>query len=222
MNLKIKVADKSHYIFADTICRMMAEAASIRGTGIAKRKPEYICKKMTDGDAVIAFDEDEVIGFCYIEHWDGKRYVANSGLIVHTGYRKTGVAKSIKKLTFELSKKNYPDAKLFGITTSLAVMKINSDLGYKPVTFSELPQEEAFWNGCLSCVNYDILERTNKSMCLCTGMVCNLKQKSNKNTEQLNLNSWKNFKVFIEQRKQRIKHVLYKFPFLKTVNKDER
>jgi hypothetical protein len=50
-------------------------------------------------------------------------------------------------------------------------MKINSDLGYLPTTFSELPVDDNFWKGCESCVNYDILTRTNGKICLCTGMI---------------------------------------------------
>ncbi|MFL2636571.1 MAG: GNAT family N-acetyltransferase, partial [Flavobacteriaceae bacterium] len=79
--------------------------------------------------------------------------------------------KKIKKLTFEHSIKKYPNAKIFGITTGLPVMKINYSLGYKPVTFSELTDDEEFWKGCQTCKNYDVLNRTNKEMCLCTGML---------------------------------------------------
>lgn len=150
----------------------MEDSAKKRGTGIAKRKPEYISQKMLEGKAIIATSTDgEIAGFCYIEVWQGKNYVANSGLIVNEKFRNAGLAKKIKQKAFELTRKKYPDAKMFGITTSLAVMKINSELGYKPVTFSELTQDEAFWSGCQSCVNYDILTRTERKNCLCTGMM---------------------------------------------------
>lgn len=174
MDYTINVANESHFRFADSICEMMAAAAKIRGTGIAKRQPEYLINKMKEGKAIIALQNDQVAGFCYIENWEGQKYVANSGLIVHPDHRKTGLAKAIKKATFHLSKKKFPNARLFGITTSLAVMKINSELGYTPVTFSELTQDDIFWKGCTNCVNYDILTRTNRKMCLCTGMVCDL------------------------------------------------
>lgn len=150
----------------------MEDSAKKRGTGIAKRKPEYISQKMLEGKAIIATSTDgEIAGFCYIEVWQGKNYVANSGLIVNEKFRNAGLAKKIKQKAFELTRKKYPDAKMFGITTSLAVMKINSELGYKPVTFSELTQDESFWSGCQSCVNYDILTRTERKNCLCTGMM---------------------------------------------------
>ena len=174
MDYIIKVADKSHLKYASSICAMMEAAAKIRGTGIAKRQPDYLENKMQEGKAIIALWGEEVVGFCYIENWEGQKYVANSGLIVHHEHRKTGLAKAIKKATFQLSKKKFPNARLFGITTSLPVMKINSDLGYIPVTFSELTQDDIFWKGCQSCVNFDILTRTNRKMCLCTGMVCDL------------------------------------------------
>ena len=59
-------------------------------------------------------------------------------------------------------------------------MKLNSDLGYKPVTFSELTTDESFWKGCQTCKNYDVLQRTEQKMCLCTGMLFDPKTKENK------------------------------------------
>lgn len=171
----VLVANDDHHLYAIAICTMMAEASKIRGTGIAKRKPAYIQEKMTEGKAIIALDQDRVVGFCYIESWENKKYVANSGLIVHPDFRKSGLARAIKAATFQLSKEQFPKAKLFGITTSSAVMKINSDLGYKPVSFIELTQDEHFWKGCQNCVNYDILQRTERKMCLCTAMLCDMK-----------------------------------------------
>jgi hypothetical protein len=171
MNISIVVADASHVCHAATICQLMAEAAKKRGTGIAKRSPEYLQQKMQEGKAIIALTDNQPVGFCYIESWGHEQFVANSGLIVHEDYRKTGLAKQIKTRILELSLSKFPHAKLFGITTSLAVMKINSDLGYKPVTFSELTDDDAFWNGCKGCVNVDILQRTQRKHCLCTGML---------------------------------------------------
>ncbi|MEZ5004270.1 MAG: GNAT family N-acetyltransferase [Chitinophagales bacterium] len=169
----VTIATSEHYQYAEAICDMIADAAQKRGTGIAKRAPEYIQTKMEEGKAVIAIEDHsgELAGFCYIEAWGALGYVANSGLIVNENFRNQGLALQIKSRAFQLTREKYPNAKLFGITTSLAVMKINSHLGYKPVTFSELTDDEAFWKGCSGCVNYDILQRTNKSICLCTGML---------------------------------------------------
>jgi len=171
MSVQIFIATEIHTFFAEDICSLIEKAAHQRGTGIAKREPDYIKTKMTNGNAVIALDGDQLAGFCYVEIWEDKKYVANSGLIVHPDYRGQGLAKKIKAKAFELSRKKYPGSKLFGITTSLPVMKINSDLGYRPVTFSELTQDETFWKGCQSCPNYDILTRNNRKNCLCTGML---------------------------------------------------
>ena len=169
---KILVADESHLNFAQIICDEMAASAQARGTGIAKRSPEYIQDKMREGKAVIAFNEDGIwAGFCYIETWSHGEYVANSGLIVAPEFRKGGLAKAIKQKIFALSRKKYPDAKIFGLTTGLAVMKINSDLGYEPVTYSELTQDDAFWAGCKSCVNYEILMSKERKNCMCTAML---------------------------------------------------
>src|SRR6476469_7526517 len=169
---QILVADESHLSFAQIICDEMAASAQARGTGIAKRTPDYIQQKMREGKAVIAFNQDGIwAGFCYIETWSHGEYVANSGLIVAPAFRKGGLARAIKKKIFELSRQTYPDSKIFGLTTGLAVMKINSELGYEPVTYSQLTQDENFWKGCQSCVNYDILMSKGKQNCMCTAML---------------------------------------------------
>lgn len=169
----VQVANEDHLRYAEIICAEMEESAKKRGTGIAKRSPVYIMEKMIEGKAIIATEANTEawVGFCYIETWEHGKFVANSGLIVHPDHRNSGIAKSIKAKAFDLSRKKYPDAKIIGITTNLAVMKINSDLGYEPVTFSELPADDAFWKGCASCVNYDVLTRTGRKHCLCTGMM---------------------------------------------------
>jgi len=183
--ITVQIANGDHTYLAESICREMEESAKARGTGIAKRSPDYLIKKMEDGKAIIATtDKGEFVGFCYIETWGHEKFVANSGLIVNPEFRKTGVATKIKEKAFELSRKKYPEAKIFGLTTSLAVMKINSDLGYRPVTFSELTDDEQFWKGCSSCVNYDILTRTNRKHCLCTGMLYDPKEEKVKVEEQ--------------------------------------
>jgi hypothetical protein len=171
--IQILEATEEHFKFAKTVCSLIEEAAKVRGTGIAKRKSSYIKQKMKDGKAVIALASNNVVaGFCYIESWGaGKNFVANSGLIVAPEFRGLGLAKKIKEEIFRLTLKKFPDAKMFGITTSPAVMKINYSLGYRPVTFDHLTDDEEFWKGCQSCQNYDILQRTNRKHCLCTAML---------------------------------------------------
>lgn len=174
MNKKFRiiVADEQHTVFAETISSEMESSAKQRGTGIAKRTPEYIREKMLEGKAVVALTEDgSWAGFCYIESWGHGKYVANSGLIVAPAFRRGGLAKEIKNKIFELSRNKYPNAKLFGLTTGLAVMKINSDLGYEPVTYSELTDDDSFWKGCRSCVNFEILQSKERKNCLCTAML---------------------------------------------------
>ncbi|MGN6248574.1 MAG: GNAT family N-acetyltransferase [Ginsengibacter sp.] len=171
-NIIVRVATPADIIYASTITDEMASSAKARGTGIAKRSPEYISDKMKEGKAVIALTKDGTwVGFCYIEAWGHEKFVANSGLIVAPEFRKSGIAKIIKRRIFELSRKKYPEAKIFGLTTGLAVMKINSELGYEPVTYSELTDDENFWAGCKSCVNYDILMSKDRKNCLCTAML---------------------------------------------------
>ncbi len=172
----IRVADFIDTHYAIRITDEMASSAQARGTGIAKRTPEYIAAKMLEGKAVIALTHTGMwVGFCYIEEWSHGKFVANSGLIVAPEFRKSGVAKLIKNKIFELSREKYPDAKIFGLTTGLAVMKINSDLGYEPVTYSELTDDEEFWAGCKSCVNFDILMSKERKNCMCTAMLYNPK-----------------------------------------------
>lgn len=178
MKISIVDAGVQHVMYAEQICEAMAQAAEQRGTGIARRKPEYIQAKLAEGKAVIALEGSKLAGFCYIETWSHGKFIANSGLIVLPEYRKEGLAKKIKTAILKLSRRKYPQAKIFGITTSLAVMKINSDLGYEPVTFSELTQDEDFWKGCQSCKNHDILIRNERKMCLCTGMLYDHEEKS--------------------------------------------
>ena len=166
------VADESHAVYADEICEEVFISARERGTGIARRTPEYIIEKMKAGKAVIAIAEDgSFAGFSYIETWGGKKYVANSGLIVSHQFRGLGVAMRIKKRIFQLSQERFPDAKIFSITTGAAVMKMNYTLGFRPVPFSSLTDDPEFWKGCQGCRNFKILESNNYKMCLCTGLL---------------------------------------------------
>ncbi len=199
--MDIIIADKTHHIYADIICKTIEESANVRGTGIARRTPEYIIQRMNNGNAVIALEGNAFVGFCYIEKWDHGKFVANSGLIVHPNYRGKGVAKIIKKKIFEHSRSKFPNAKVFSITTGLPVMKMNSDLGYKPVTFSELTKDQSFWKGCQTCKNYDVLQRTSQTMCLCTGMLYDPKTKNNQDKKKI--------KVKVFQRLKRIKQSIF-------------
>lgn len=168
----IRAANSGDVHYSNAITDEMEASAKARGTGIAKRSPEYVAKKMEEGKAVIAHTPDGTwVGFCYIEAWGHEQFVANSGLIVAPAFRKSGVAKQIKKRIFDLSREKYPTAKIFGLTTGLAVMKINSELGYEPVTYSELTDDEQFWAGCKACVNYDTLMSKERKNCFCTAML---------------------------------------------------
>lgn len=211
-NVIVKVAGTQDTKYAEDICKQIEESAKARGTGIAKRSPEYVIAKMNDGRAIIAIDKekDAVAGFCYIESWGNKKYVANSGLIVFPEYRNLGLARKIKEQAFKLSRKTFPEARLFGLTTSLAVMKLNSELGYHPVTFSELTDDDTFWKGCQSCVNYNILQSKERKNCLCTAMLYDPNEKKKK--------KW-NYKAkeAILKRLKRIKQSVFLMKFTKFV-----
>ena len=169
--IQVLVADASHEKYVDTILNTIAEAAKVRGTGIARRTHEYLLTKMKEAKAVIALQGDKFAGFSYIETWGNKQYVTTSGLIVHPNFRGIGLAKRIKDVTFSLARTRWPNAKIFSLTSGAAVMAMNTQLGYKPVTFADLTDDEAFWKGCEGCINVDVLHRTNRKYCICTGML---------------------------------------------------
>ena len=169
--IKVMVADASHEKYVDFILKTIEDAAKVRGTGIAKRTHEYLTTKMKEAKAVIAFSGDKFAGFSYIETWGNKQYVTTSGLIVHPDFRGLGLAKRIKDMTFTLARTRGPHAKIFSLTSGAAVMAMNTQLGYKPVTFADLTDDEAFWRGCEGCINVDVLKRTDRKYCICTGML---------------------------------------------------
>jgi len=203
-------ATEEHIGYAQQICDEMSESAKARGTGIARRSPEYVAQKMREGKAVIALRKSDKAwaGFCYIETWSHGDFVANSGLIVNPEFRKVGLAKAIKKRIFELSREKYPRAKIFGLTTGLAVMKINSELGYEPVTYSELTQDEEFWKGCQSCVNYDILISKQRKNCMCTAMLWDPVEKEKELRERIEMKA---------KAKERLKQITKKSSLLKRI-----
>lgn len=170
-DIKVLVADASHEVYVDTILKTIEEAAKVRGTGIAKRTHEYVATKMKEAKAVIALQGNKFAGFSYIETWGNKQYVTTSGLIVHPDFRGLGLAKRIKDMTFSLARTRWPHAKIFSLTSGAAVMAMNTQLGYQPVTFADLTDDEAFWRGCEGCINHDVLVRTGRKYCICTGML---------------------------------------------------
>ena len=167
----ICTAHSEHLPYVDAVVQALEEASRAKGTGLAKRSPDYIRSKIEEGKAIIALYKDTLAGFCYIESWEHERYVATSGLIVCPEFRSHGLATAIKKEAFHLARRKFPTAKMFGLTTSLAVMRINSSLGFIPVTFTELTADQEFWKGCESCQYYDVLQRSGNKNCLCTGML---------------------------------------------------
>ncbi len=159
--IKVIVADASHEKYVDLVLDTIREAAKKRGTGIAERTHEYVATKMKEGKAVLALDPskqselgDTFVGFSYIETWGNKSYVTR-----------------IKDHTFTLARVRWPHAKIFSLTSGDAVMKMNTALGYVPVSFNQLTDDDAFWRGCRGCINHPILEMKNRKFCICTGML---------------------------------------------------
>lgn len=183
--IRIYVAGKQHISYVEEILTTIEESSKARGTGIARRSPDYVAQKMIEGKAIIALNGNDFAGFCYIESWSNKQYIVNSGLIVNPKYRGLGLATRIKRFSFNYSRRLFPDAKLFGLTSGAAVLKINHELGYRPVTFEQLTDDPAFWRGCQSCVNYDVLTRTDFKRCICTAMLYDPKEHENEVLEDL-------------------------------------
>lgn len=172
LNIRVLVAEDCHCRYAEQICEEMFISSQERKTGIARRTPEYIIGKIKAGKAVIALtDEGDFAGFSYIESWEGKSFVSTSGLIVAHKYRGYGIARRIKKQTFRLARKLFPQAKIFSITTGAAVMKMNYEFGYRPVSFTDLTEDPEYWKGCEGCRHFDILKSHDYKMCICTGML---------------------------------------------------
>jgi hypothetical protein len=168
----VRSAIPADVVFADQIIHEMESSAISRGSGISKRSAASVIEKIDSGKAVVAVTEKgEWAGFSYIETWDDEKFVSNSGLIVSPKYRTKGVASQIKTQIFDLSRSRYPEAKVFSITSGLAIMKMNTRLGFEPVTYDEIAHEPRFWDGCKSCVNYDVLQSKNRCNCLCTAML---------------------------------------------------
>ena len=170
-DIEVKVASKEDEKYVDFILKTIEDAAKVRGTGIAKRTHEYLATKMREAKAVIALRGETFAGFSYIETWGNKQYVTTSGPIVHPDFRGLGLSKRIKDMTFTLARTRWPHAKIFSLTSGAAVMRMNTQLGYKPVTFADLTDDEAFWRGCEGCVNVDVLHRTGRKYCICTAMM---------------------------------------------------
>lgn len=168
----VRVATEEDASYAKLITNEMESSAKARGTGISKRSPESVIRKMREGKAIIALTpNNEWVGFSYIEVWSNGDFVSHSGLIVSPPFRGMGVARSIKTKIFRLSRRLYPQAKLFSITTGLPIMKMNLRFGFEPVTFNEISHDPAFWQGCQSCINYQTLVSKDFKNCLCTAML---------------------------------------------------
>jgi len=171
-NIITRTANPGDHIYASVISVTMEESAKQRGTGISKRSPESILKKMEEGKAVVAVTETgEWVGFAYIEVWSNGEFVSNSGMIVHPHFRGKGIARLLKNKVFVLARSKYPQAKIFSITTAAAMMRMNSALGFQPVIYDALPADGKFWMSCESCVNYAILKSKCYRNCLCTAML---------------------------------------------------
>jgi argininosuccinate synthase len=179
MKIVARIANSHDIHYAQTICNKIEESTKIRKTGIAKRNVESIKNNIINGNAIIAFSNNKLAGFSYIDTFQKEQFVSNSGMIVLPEFRNIGIAKLIKSEIFKLSINKFPYSKIFSITTSIKILKINICLGFKPVYFQYITLSEIFWNCCKSCANYDILIKNKITMCLCTGLLYNTIKTSN-------------------------------------------
>lgn len=189
-DIRIGFATEEHLAYCQKISDAIAQAAKDKDSGLALREPSYLAEKIREGLGVIALDygtdPDEspdgaprgdasdmpaLAGFCYIQPWEHGLFVAHSGLIVLPQYRGRGLASSIKQKAFDLTAARYPQAKVFGLTTSPAVRKINLTLGYREVPYSDITADINFWKGCCSCIHYSTLCQNRFETCRCTAML---------------------------------------------------
>lgn len=171
MDFEVIVANENHKSYIPDILAAIYEASKVKGNSIVMRDPDYLAQKMKEGKAVIALNEGGFAGFCYIECWQEEKFVANSGLIVKPEYRGQGLATRIKKLIFEISRKLFPEACIFSITKSQAVIKMNTGLGFERVTYDQLTNDPKFWKGCDTCPNYHVLLANEGKTCHCIGLL---------------------------------------------------
>jgi len=182
MNVIVRRGEKNDVKYVNEIVALIEKESQVIGAGFAVRTPEYIEDKIMQGHSVIALDAvtGDLAGFIYLETWQHNKYVANSGLVVEEKYRGKGIGRRLKEKAFELTRKLFPEAKIFDLTTSLAVIKINSRLGYEPVDYSQLTTDDDFWMECETCMYYDVLVRTKRTNCLCEAMLFDPAKKKNK------------------------------------------
>ena len=166
-------ATKEHHCYIRDILATIYDASKVKGNSIVMRDPEYLAAKTNEGKAVIALKGDEFAGFCYLECWQNEKFVAHSGLIVKPEYCGQGLASKIKEATFQICRTMFPNAKIFNITKSEAVIKIDTRLGFKIVPYTELTDDPAFWKGCETRPHYHTLLKNNMQSCECTGLVFN-------------------------------------------------
>lgn len=171
MNIEVMVADESHKQYIPDILAAIYEASQVKGVSIVMRDPYYLAQKMREGKAVIALCEGAFVGFCYLECWQDEQFVANSGLIVRPEFRGQGVATRIKQQIFDQCRKLFPDACIFGITKSEAVIRMNTQLGFERVGYDQLTNDPKFWKGCDTCLNYPVLLANEGRSCHCVGLL---------------------------------------------------
>lgn len=169
--ITVEVASEKHIPYIKDILAAIYEASKVKGNSIVMRDPDYLAVKMKEGKAVIALSGDDFAGFCYIECWQDEQFVANSGLIVKPEYRGQHLATRIKEKIFEVSRTMFPNVCIFSITKSQAVIKMNTALGFRQVSYDQLTTDPKFWKGCDTCPHFQELLSNGYKSCQCTGLL---------------------------------------------------
>jgi hypothetical protein len=168
----VRLATEHDQRFVQNIITEIEIASQIKGTGICKREPAFISQKITEGNAVMAVTPSGAwAGFCYIQPHDNGQFVSSCALVISRNFRNRGIASQIKAQVLALAKNKYPAARIFGLTTSHVVERINAQLNYVEVSYAEVTQADTFWQSCRSCENYQLLLQQDKKKCLCKAMV---------------------------------------------------
>jgi len=164
----VRVAGAEDAGFAEAASVLIADAAL--EFDVAKRSPRLLREKIVGGQAVLALEDDELVGFAFWSTWQNGRFVSHSGLVVRPDRRGRALGRRLKWELTAASRRRHPDAALMSLTSSRAVRAMNRALGFVQVPLDHLTLDPAFWRGCEACRNHAELG-AHPDHCRCVGMI---------------------------------------------------
>jgi len=178
---EVRRAAESDLQFVPSVASAIDDEVAAGAIGIARRSAADLASRIRTGEAIIALAAEATsdhapagadwAGFCYVAAWEEGRFVSTSGLIVAPQHRGRGLAKRLKERALELAAERYPGAIAFGLSTSSAVARINEELGFRAASYSALPADSAFWDGCRTCPLHADLVANERRTCHCRAVI---------------------------------------------------